>query len=159
MIIFLSLLSLALSASDTLLSLSRSSSCLKSLVAGFVKADDCSLLSDQTKVKVLSSRLSSQWRWLNASFYRWISLFLRIVQITPASCKEMHGAPLPLFLHILTISVIFTGKPFATNVLRPWFRSWANHLLRPTKPSEKTQSKPRKSYQCSTNFTIASISL
>lgn len=48
-----SLLTIALTASDTLLTLSRSNSCLKDLVAEFVRADDCAQLNDRAKSKVI----------------------------------------------------------------------------------------------------------
>lgn len=59
LIFFLSVITIALAASDSLLTLSRSSSCLKDLVSDFVRAEDCSLLSDPAKVKVLLDILSS----------------------------------------------------------------------------------------------------
>lgn len=52
LLIFILLLTLALAASDALLTLSKSSSCLKDLVAQLVRADDCSRLADQAKTKV-----------------------------------------------------------------------------------------------------------
>lgn len=46
------LVAMTLSASDNLLTMSRSNSCLKDLVAQFVRADDCTMLDVPAKTKV-----------------------------------------------------------------------------------------------------------
>ena len=53
LLFFVFIVYVVFSAQDTLLTLSKTSSCLKGLVSSFVKAEDCSHLSDSEKTKVV----------------------------------------------------------------------------------------------------------
>lgn len=144
LIFFLSVITIALAASDSLLTLSRSSSCLKDLVSDFVRAEDCSLLSDPAKVKVLLDILSSLWRWQNVFWKRWTNPFLKIATITPASWRAMRGAHSLLFTPTSITSATFTGRVSTTNVPRPSFPSSPNPHQRLSKPSGRTLYRPTR---------------
>jgi len=77
LLLLLALVLAAFCAQDTLLSLSRTSSCLKDLVSSFIRAEDCSKLADSEKAEVTLSISSWRWRWVSAWWRRWEDHYLK----------------------------------------------------------------------------------
>lgn len=147
-------LTISLAASDSLLTLSRSNSCLKDLVAEFVRADDCAELNDKAKNKVSYAWFSLQWGWQSASCFLWTSLFLPNAKTITAIWKETHGALLLLSSRMSITYAISIGKPCTTNELSPSSANWASLPPKLSKLSDKMPRKPTRFSPCNKRCTI-----
>ena len=82
-------------------------------------------MDEKAKAKVWMIQYSYLWRWLNVFWREWGRNCLNSARKKRfVSFKETLGIPSVLFMRILTICVIFTGKCWIMKEPRKWLLDW-----------------------------------